>query len=39
LGPGAPPLKARSTLVGAVLSSAVLAAVLAILFFQYLEPN
>ena len=38
LGPGAPPLKGRSALVGAVLSSAVLAAILTILLFQYFEP-
>jgi type VI secretion system protein ImpK len=38
LGPGAPPLKGRSTLVGAVLSSAVLLAIFAILMFQYIEP-
>jgi type VI secretion system protein ImpK len=38
LGPGAPPLKGRSTLVSAVLSSAVLLAILAILMFQYIEP-
>ncbi len=38
LGPGAPPLKGRSALVAAVLSSAVLLAILAILMFQYFEP-
>jgi type VI secretion system protein ImpK len=38
IGPGAPPLKGRSTFVGAVLSSAVLAAILAILLFQYYRP-
>ncbi|MEX2139035.1 MAG: DotU family type IV/VI secretion system protein [Pirellulales bacterium] len=38
LGPGAPPLKGRSTLVAAVLSSAVLLAILSILMFQYFEP-
>ena len=35
IGPGAPPLKGRSTLVGAVLSSSFLAAVFGILAYMY----